>query len=698
MNVEKFLQLIENPSKIGKPEMEDLENLSLRYPWFFSSRQLQLYYHKNHNDIHFNDYLNKWSFSCPSPERLFDFLNSDNKESIINQDPGEILLIQKSSESSEKEIINEASETPLVDEQKSITEREPEIPLLNVTEDLVEVIENKPEQEPVSEVPIISVQEAITTEPLIIRAEQDIYTTGPENKEDEKSIWSQPEIIPEQRDAKLETYAPEITIAKTEEDQNKVIEETEQVSETSPQVIVENGTSSDDKKSQNESLAEIILKRCEEIKKKKQAEEAALTVFENTAPPVFTNESTPEKTIEKTEASDVIEPLTILSSENTDAVESIEIQKPIHDFETDTVAIPEKVPQVAVKEEAVSFTSENSVEKKQKKTSVFDNENDDIVRAEGESYADFVIRRCQEIKKRRQMQAEPAKEEVGKSEPLVTEQEKPVVKEESAVVATIESKDNESVKDDKILSDLSFDVSSFSLKPQKEEAIQDEQSKLNDIAIPEFSLDTGSFKLVPQLDDLPNADPVEEIISGSEEIKSDTEATEKIRGMFSEMPTMDELLKRPQDEQVKEPTEIPFDIFVPAYDISSLEEAALESEMKSGDELKDKKLGFADWLSEIENIKPLVKAGSAGIPDIIDEFIRKNPKIVVKRDSEVQSPYSSKDFNDEETPDVCSETLADLLVVQGKNEEAIKMYEKLSLLYPEKNIYFAARIEKLRRN
>ncbi len=42
-----------------------------------------------------------------------------------------------------------------------------------------------------------------------------------------------------------------------------------------------------------------------------------------------------------------------------------------------------------------------------------------------------------------------------------------------------------------------------------------------------------------------------------------------------------------------------------------------------------------------------------------------------------------------------SETLADLLVSQGKNKKAIKMYEQLSLKFPKKSAYFAAQIEKL---
>ncbi|HMO38417.1 MAG TPA: hypothetical protein PKC76_03895 [Saprospiraceae bacterium] len=46
---------------------------------------------------------------------------------------------------------------------------------------------------------------------------------------------------------------------------------------------------------------------------------------------------------------------------------------------------------------------------------------------------------------------------------------------------------------------------------------------------------------------------------------------------------------------------------------------------------------------------------------------------------------------------VASETLANLLARQGQYERAVKMYERLILLFPEKSAYFAAQIFKLKR-
>jgi hypothetical protein len=50
----------------------------------------------------------------------------------------------------------------------------------------------------------------------------------------------------------------------------------------------------------------------------------------------------------------------------------------------------------------------------------------------------------------------------------------------------------------------------------------------------------------------------------------------------------------------------------------------------------------------------------------------------------------------DEDEEVISETLALLLAQQGQKERAIKMYEALSLKFPEKNRFFAQQIEKLK--
>ena len=45
--------------------------------------------------------------------------------------------------------------------------------------------------------------------------------------------------------------------------------------------------------------------------------------------------------------------------------------------------------------------------------------------------------------------------------------------------------------------------------------------------------------------------------------------------------------------------------------------------------------------------------------------------------------------------DISSETLADLLVMQGNNKKAINMYKRLGLQNPDKIHYFAEKIREL---
>jgi hypothetical protein len=49
-----------------------------------------------------------------------------------------------------------------------------------------------------------------------------------------------------------------------------------------------------------------------------------------------------------------------------------------------------------------------------------------------------------------------------------------------------------------------------------------------------------------------------------------------------------------------------------------------------------------------------------------------------------------------ENDDIVTETFANILLSQGQFEKAVTAFEKLSLKYPEKSIYFAARIEKVK--
>ncbi|MDP4189165.1 MAG: tetratricopeptide repeat protein, partial [Bacteroidota bacterium] len=81
--------------------------------------------------------------------------------------------------------------------------------------------------------------------------------------------------------------------------------------------------------------------------------------------------------------------------------------------------------------------------------------------------------------------------------------------------------------------------------------------------------------------------------------------------------------------------------------------------------------------------------------EIIARFIREEPRISSPK-SEFFRPSESALKSNVDSEEIISETLALLYVKQGNIPKAIHIYEKLILLFPEKRVYFAAQIEKLR--
>ena len=78
--------------------------------------------------------------------------------------------------------------------------------------------------------------------------------------------------------------------------------------------------------------------------------------------------------------------------------------------------------------------------------------------------------------------------------------------------------------------------------------------------------------------------------------------------------------------------------------------------------------------------------------ELIDFFLKTNPKIVPSNSQyEVDLTESVQ-----EDRGIATETLADIYVAQGYKDKAIDIYELLILKYPEKIIYFAAQIERLK--
>ena len=94
-----------------------------------------------------------------------------------------------------------------------------------------------------------------------------------------------------------------------------------------------------------------------------------------------------------------------------------------------------------------------------------------------------------------------------------------------------------------------------------------------------------------------------------------------------------------------------------------------------------------------------VRQPATGIPalkeDLIEKFIRDEPRISVQK-ATFFNPSDQAIKSNTDDDEIVSETLAILYYNQGNISKAIRIYEKLSLIYPEKSSIFAARIKEMK--
>jgi len=81
--------------------------------------------------------------------------------------------------------------------------------------------------------------------------------------------------------------------------------------------------------------------------------------------------------------------------------------------------------------------------------------------------------------------------------------------------------------------------------------------------------------------------------------------------------------------------------------------------------------------------------------DLIDRFIKENPPFSVKQpgDLEVIKRIESQIDSSLESDEFITETLARIYKKQGLYQKSINAFQRLSLKYPEKSVYFARQIE-----
>ncbi len=82
--------------------------------------------------------------------------------------------------------------------------------------------------------------------------------------------------------------------------------------------------------------------------------------------------------------------------------------------------------------------------------------------------------------------------------------------------------------------------------------------------------------------------------------------------------------------------------------------------------------------------------------DIIDRFLKQEDLRIVAEEGEAEQIQTNPDLDDDD--ELVSEQLAEIYLSQGLKDDAIAIYRRLSLLNPEKSVYFAELIERIENN
>ncbi len=112
-------------------------------------------------------------------------------------------------------------------------------------------------------------------------------------------------------------------------------------------------------------------------------------------------------------------------------------------------------------------------------------------------------------------------------------------------------------------------------------------------------------------------------------------------------------------------------------------------------DLEDFKNTFSKKKQTNVKNKVLSESSEGHRKKLIDSFITEQPKIIYdKKKNAKTEELAAKEIEVE--PEMITDTLAKIYINQEKYDKAILAYEKLSLKYPKKNIYFASQIKKIK--
>jgi len=138
-----------------------------------------------------------------------------------------------------------------------------------------------------------------------------------------------------------------------------------------------------------------------------------------------------------------------------------------------------------------------------------------------------------------------------------------------------------------------------------------------------------------------------------------------------------------------------FDGFISKEDIDTAEMSDLvKKESHTIQKVEEKKI------EKTEN-KPVIEKKTTNFNQnkgIIDKIIESDPGRIKLGNQKFFTPIVDAKQSLLENEHLVTETLAKIYALQGNNSKAIRAYEILSLKFPQKSVYFASLIEKLKNN